>query len=330
MKQIIPIILVLTVIVSGCSNNATTVLRNVEVITPSQQSATQQYVYFGKVQDRSEVSLAFKVAGQIMQVAVHEGEMVQKGQLLASLDDKDYVLQHRVNVARYEQFKNEFERIQTLYNRKAVSANDYEKAQAGLKQLEVALEGGERQIEYTRLTAPESGIITSVNGREQQLVDAGTPIMTFMDNGELQVIMDIPYNQQERLSGAARIVGNEQYTLRLSSIVPKADNNQLCQVRLVFDQLPKDVYPGMNMTVMVEVKKQQQGGMTLPIHTLFDNNGQQSVWVLQSDSTVHAVPVKVAFTNDGKAEILEGLQGTEQVVRAGVNHLVEGEHIRVL
>ncbi|MCQ2311272.1 MAG: efflux RND transporter periplasmic adaptor subunit [Paludibacteraceae bacterium] len=330
MKQIIPIVLFLAVIVSGCSNDATTVLRNVEVIQPSSLSNTQQYVYFGKVQDRSEVSLAFKVAGQIKQIAVKEGETVQKGQLLAQLDDKDYVLQHRVNVARYEQFKNEFARIQTLYERKAVSANDYEKAQAGLKQLEVALEGGERQIEYTCLVAPEDGLVTTVNGRESQLVDAGTPIMTFMNKGEMQVLTDIPYEQQERLLHALRITGNNQYNLSLSSIVPKTDNNQLCQVRLVFNQPTTNVLPGMNMTIHVEVENPQKGGLTLPIHTLFDNNGQQCVWVLQPDSTVRSVPVKVAFTNDGKAEILEGLQGNEQVVKAGVNHLVEGEHVRVL
>lgn len=330
MKKVIPFVLICMAIVSGCHNQPTAVLRNVEVIQPSHQSSMQQYVYFGKVQDRSEVSLAFKVPGQIMQIAVCEGEKVQKGQLLAQLDDKDYVLQHRVNVARYEQFKNEFERIQKLYERKAVSTNDYEKALAGLKQLEVALEGGERQIEYTRLTAPESGIITAVNGRISQLVDAGTPVMTFMDNGELQVIMDIPYNQQEHLLNASNIKGNEQYNLRLSSIVPKADNNQLCQARLVFIQSPKDVYPGMNMTITVEENNRQDGGLVLPLHTLFDNNGQQSVWVLQSDSTVHAVPVKVAFVNEGKVEILEGLHGDEQVVKAGVNHLVEGERVRVL
>lgn len=330
MKQIIPIVLFLAVIAGGCSNKTTTVLRNVEVITPSRSSSTQQYVYFGKVQDRSEVSLAFKVAGQIQQIAVREGEKVQAGQLLAVLDDKDYALQHRVNVARYEQFKKEFERIQTLYERKAVSTNDYEKAQAGLKQLEVALEGGERQIEYTRLTAPGNGIITTITGRVSQLVDAGTPVMTFMDNGELQVVMDIPYSQQESVASAARIVGNDQYTLRLSSVVPQTDNNQLCQVRLVFAQTPKDVYPGMNMTVTVEVDKASQSGCILPIHAVFDNNGQQSVWVLQPDSTVHAVAVKVACTDDGKARIIEGLQGTEQVVKAGVNHLVEGEHVRVL
>ena len=70
MKKVIPFVLICMAIVSGCHNQPTAVLRNVEVIQPSHQSSMQQYVYFGKVQDRSEVSLAFKVPGQIMQIAV--------------------------------------------------------------------------------------------------------------------------------------------------------------------------------------------------------------------------------------------------------------------
>lgn len=320
-------------LLAGCTKAPVAELRTVEVVTPESASQIVSRTYAGKVENKGEVALAFKVAGEVQNIVVHEGEKVRAGQLLAQLDSKDYELQQEINLTRYNQFKDEFARIKTLYERRAVSRNDYEKAEAGLRQLEVAKEGGQRQINYTRLYAPADGEITTVHARKSQLVDAGTPVVSFMSDSEMQVLLDVPESEQLADKQNVRLVaikGDKEFPMTLCAIAPKADNNQLYQMRLNFQGAHEDIVPGMNLSVRIERPQDGDAALLIPLHAVFDNNGKQSVWTLAEDSTVHAVTVEVGVSRDGKAEIRAGLTGNERIVRAGVHHLTEGEKVRVL
>ena len=94
--------------------------RTVRVIQPQSLSG----------QEAHEVSLGFKTAGQIESILVQEGDFVRKGQLLASLDDSDYLLGVEAAQIQYDQLQDEVGRLRKLYESKSVSGNDYQKALA--------------------------------------------------------------------------------------------------------------------------------------------------------------------------------------------------------
>ena len=149
----------------SCSEQKKTSLpvHSVEVtnLTPSCKTITKSYS--GIVREAHEISLGFKTAGQIKRIHVEEGKYVKKGELLAELDDEDYKLGVEALQIQYDQLKDEVARTQKLFEQKSVSANDYEKASAGLRQLGVQLQVNKNKLEYTRLYAPEDGYIQSVN-----------------------------------------------------------------------------------------------------------------------------------------------------------------------
>ncbi len=321
---------------SGADENGTT--HSVMTVQPIQVGGQSVKHFSGMVKEDAEISLGFKTAGQLQQIYVKEGDYVRQGQLLARLDDSDYLLGVQAAEAQYNQLRDEVARLEKLYAGKSISKNDLQKAQAGLEQVEVNLKNNRNKVDYTRLYAPQSGYVQSVNFEKAEMVNAGTGVFTLLSGGELQVEVNIPaslYVQQTQMERYEGTVMGQTYPLQLVSITPKADNNQL--YRAVFnlkgvDRKEARVTSGMNVSVDIYMAASSgQAGYELPLHALFEEGGKSYVWVVQADSTVARREVQLSGTDEtGNALVSSGLQGSEQVVKAGVNVLLEGEKVKVI
>lgn len=128
---------------------------------------------YGNVEIR-EVDLSFQVSGIIKDVFVEEGDYVKNGDLLAIIDDRDYVANYKKALYQkdtsYAQYKDDYSKYKrnrplcldgtvskqecdTLLNKKDLSS-------AVFRQNEANLEYSKNQLDYTRLYAPQDGIIT--------------------------------------------------------------------------------------------------------------------------------------------------------------------------
>lgn len=328
-----------TLCACGRASHENSTLRSVALTEPVLLEATHVINHSGIVREAHTISLGFKTAGQIERIHVREGDYVRQGQLLAELDDADYRLGVEALQIQYEQLKDEVERTKQLFDQKSVSANDYEKAAAGLKQLGVQLQVNKNKLDYTKLYAPTDGYVQAVNFSPAEMVDAGTALFTLLDVSHMEIVADIPVGEYRQRDHFARFYGKvagieEKFPMQLSSLTPKADGNQLYQLRLTFAGQPdKRLTAGMNAEISIVVA--DKGGITgfaVPLCAVFqDTDGNKPcVWVFERDSTVSKRPVVLNGTDaEGRAVITEGLTGEERIVRAGVNVLQQGQRVHV-
>lgn len=289
------------------------------------------------IREAHGVSLGFKTPGQILHIYVKEGERVKAGQLLARLDDKDYKLGVEAAEIQYEQLRGEVARLKMLHDEKSISDNDFEKAQAGLKALQVQLQANRNKLEYTRLYAPTDGVVAEVMYDEAEMVDAGTPLFALLDVSHMEVEAEIPaaeymqHGKWSQFTCTTSYTGRDEFSLQLLSIVPKADNSQLYRMRLAFaGAADSRLTAGMNAVVRAAGTPDESAhSFTLPLKALFNDGGNACVWVLQADSTVTKRTVTPDGQINGRAVIAAGLDGSEQIVRAGVNALQEGQRVKV-
>lgn len=293
--------------------------------------------YAATIRESRGVSLGFKTPGQISKIHVKEGARVRRGQLLAELDDKDYRLGVDAAEIQYGQLRGEVARLEMLHNDKSLSDNDFEKAKAGLRQLEIQLKANRNKLEYTKLYAPADAVVAEVMYDESEMVDAGTPLFSLLDVSHMEVEAEIPaaeYLQRSEWTSFGCVTsytGGEEFPLQLLSVVPKADNSQLYRMRLSFaGAADSRLTAGMNAVVRARTARQQ--GTTeylLPLKALFNDGGKACVWVLRADSTVTRREVTPGGQRRGRAVVTAGLDGSERIVRAGVNALHEGMKVRV-
>lgn len=341
MKRLITMVIVIGMLCAcGQSSHENSTIRSVALTEPVQLEPIHVISHPGIVREAHTISLGFKTAGQIERIHVREGDYVRQGTLLAELDDADYRLGVEALQIQYDQLKDEVGRTKQLFDQKSVSANDYEKAVAGLRQLGVQLQVNKNKLNYTKLYAPTDGYVQNVNFSPAEMVDAGTALFTLLDVSHMEVAADIPvgeYRQRDLFTRfyckAAGI--EEEFPMKLSGITPKADGNQLYQLRLTFAGQPdKRLTAGMNVEIgIVAADTASASGVAIPLCAVFrDTDGNEPcVWVFEPDSTVTKRPVVLHGTDDeGRAVVIEGLTDEERIVRAGVNVLQEGERVRVV
>ena len=229
--------------------------------------------------------------------------------------------------------------MKLLYQHNSISGNDYDKATSGPAQVAVQLQSNRNKLDYTRLYAPASGYIQSVNFETAEMVDAGTPVFTLLDTRQMEVTVDIPaslHTQQNRINSItcrSVLSPEKKMPMHLVSIAPKADGNQLYKMTLEFDKKPgQEITPGMNVEVELHLRHRTSSqAYTLPLHCIFNHEGQNCVWVINNDSTVSRHIVSLDGTDEeGRAIVVDGLSGDEQIVNAGVNVLRDNEKVRII
>lgn len=327
---------------SGCGDGGGKKLSHAVMTTqPAPLGEGSGKALSGVVQEAHEISLGFKTPGQIMTIHVKEGDRVAKGQLIATLDDEDYKLGATAYEIQYKQLSDEVARLEKLYEAKSVSANEFEKAEAGLRQVETQLQTYRNKLDYTRLYAPVAGYVQAVNYNPAEMVDAGTPVITLLDMHRMEVEVNLPldiYKKRDRFGTITCQLTADRtktYEMKTVYIAPKADGMQLHKMQLAFDNDDLGdmlAASGMNVEVQIEILEegQQAGQMTLPAHAVFQEGGQTYVWTVSAQEEVHKQAVTLIGLDAKGRAIVTGLKGQEEVVKAGVTMLQEGEKVTVV
>ena len=307
-------------------------VRSVMTVTPLSRQESAVKNFSGVVKENSTVSLSFRTPGQIARVLVKEGSRVRRGQLVATLDTKDYQLQVDAAQTQYNQLKNEVERLSKLHEANSIAGNDFEKATSGLEQVRIKLQNAKNQLSYTQLTAPVDGTIQKVNFEPSEMVSAGLPVMDLIDTRSMEVEVNIPaevYRQLANTTEAYCMAAGQRYSLHKKSVLAKADANQLFTVKYAIDG---HLSAGVNVDVYIEIGGSQTvSGLSIPAHAIFEDGGKTYVWVVEQGDVVkrHAITTS-RVDSEGMAVVESGISASDRVVKAGVKALHDGDKVKIV
>ena len=152
---------------------------------------TDVLTLYGNVEIR-QVDISFQVPGVIQDMLFDEGEAVKRGELVAALDDKDYqinLLRAKIDVKRLKAVLDEanslIEANTPLYKNDMIPRQQYttylnsrDEAQAAYEAAGITVRFQENQLGYTKLYAPDDGIITTRIREPGSTIGAGQLIYT--------------------------------------------------------------------------------------------------------------------------------------------------------
>lgn len=148
--------------------------------------------FTGRIQALNTVRLQPRISGYIDAVHFEEGAIVEKGDLLFTIDDRQYraeVASRRADVARartrIELAEQDLERAEQLVEARAVSAEELDdrrgelkQAKADLNAVRALLDAAELNLEFTRITAPIAGRVGEALIKSGNLVSPNGAILT--------------------------------------------------------------------------------------------------------------------------------------------------------
>lgn len=332
------LIIGITMMVSSCKNEKQELKESVKYVKIAEvnSSADHEKINFnGSVKEKRMTSLSFRVGGPIVKLNVETGDFVQKGEVIAEIDPRDYKLQLKSTEAQYLQIKGEYSRYQQLFDHDKIPANSYEKIKSAFQMAETAYNNAKNQLKDTELRAPYSGYVFEKFIENHQTIGPGQAIISLLDLSELEVVVSVPENQISRLrtsNSALLDVPNaqiEKMPIQLFSIGEKTQKNGMYEVKYIFknsEDIP--VSPGMTAEVNIRFQSEQQA-LTIPSSSLFYKDGKTCVWIYNhSSQTIKQKEIKVqGYYSETLMIVLDGLTKGDSIVTTGVSYLSNGEKV---
>jgi membrane fusion protein (multidrug efflux system) len=346
MKAIKPIIAALLLAtpawLSGCGVSDATVADEdaiqaatpvpVEVAQPYRANIYATYAATATIASDSDAPVVARVAGEIVELLVEEGETVEEGQVLARLDGERLRLEMLAARANLVKARKELERNTDLHARGLISASTFDNLQYDLEALEAAYELRKLNYEYSKIRAPIAGVVASREIKPGQHLAVNDVAFRITDTSELVAYLQIPQAELPKFSAGdtARIevaaTPGISFPATIARISPTIDTrNGTFRATAIIDNSAGDLAPGMfgRFTISYE---QHADALVIPAEALIDEDDESTVYVVNEDEVVRR-SVETGIQSDGKIEILAGLSEDDVVVVVGHSGLRDGSKV---
>lgn len=299
------------------------------------QSSRSELIFNGSIKEKSLNTLSFRVGGPLVKLDVQSGDFVKKGQVLGSIDKRDYEIQLQTRKAQFEQVEGEYGRYQELHEKNKIPDNAYEKVESGYLMAKAAYENAKHQLNDTELKAPFSGYIHEKMTENFQTVGPGQPILSIIDKSALEVQISVPENQITKINKEGlsfikiRNANISRMPIQLINISNKTGKDGLYKVKyLIEGEASESILPGMSAEVSVQ-SSERDIQTHIASSAIFNKAKHNYVWLYDSKTkTVKQKQVKIkGFASDGKIEVIEGLAEGDAIVTTGVSLLFDGESV---
>ena len=309
----------------------------------------------GTVEAESTVAVHAQITGAITSVNFTEGDDVQEGQVLFTLDRRPLeaaLQQVQANLARdlaqAEDARTQAARYQTLAGRGLVSGQELQAKATAATALDAtvdadraAIENAKVQLDYATIKAPIAGRTGALIVHPGNLVRANdaSPLVVINRVAPIYVSFGIPEGQ---LPAFKRYLAER--TLRVEANAPSEtvpstghitfiDNavdptTGTIKVKGSFPNDDRRLWPGQFVNVAVTLRT-DPSAVVVPTAAIQAGQDGNFAFVVKPDQTVDLRAVMVDRTNGGESVVKEGLKPGETVITDGQLRLVAGSHIKV-
>ena len=302
----------------------------------------------GYVTARMQATVSSKITGKVLEVFIEEGMFVEKGQILAQLDDSS--VQAELNFA-----KTQLKEAQRVFNRTSELRKDNLASQASLDAAESQVDGLKARLDISKqivadmqIRAPFSGVVINKAAQPGEMispVSAGggftrTGIGTIVDMSSLEVEVDVNESYINRVQpGQPAITNLNAYQnwdilSEVIAIIPTADRNK-ATVKVRIGLLEKDarVLPDMGAKVsflkdqVIETPEKLEGVM-IPSSSLVKEGNLSYVFVIQN-GLIRKTKVTVGSLSSNFSRITNGIEVGDNVVTDPNNELQNGQEVLI-
>lgn len=308
----------------------------------------------GELRSANQVEISAEMVARVRRLLVKEGQGVRKGQLLCVLDDVALVSSRDLARANFDEAVAAYKRGQALYTDSLISPAEFERLRTTFEVARAQLEQSEDKLDKTRIYAPISGRIVSLNVEEGETVmmgtmnNAGTVMMTIADLDVMQAkvnvdesdVVNVKIGQKAKVkldalpdtsfSAEVTTVGYMPTT----SIASEAEGVTDFEVILTLSEIDQSQRPGMSVTADITTAI-RDNVITCPIQAIgrreIEGKSRETVFVLDK-GRVKLVPITTGISDGQMIEVTSGLNGGEEVITGpykSLRTLREGDVVKV-
>lgn len=321
----------------------------VETVAPG--NIELESLYPATIKGKTDIDVRPMISGNIVAVHVDEGAHVQKGQVLFTIDQVPYqaavdqaqasvnVASTAVETAQISVNSNRALREKNIISEHAmqISENQLAQAKAQLAQAQAVLTNARKNLSYTQVTAPSSGVVGSIPLRVGALASpSGQALTTVSDNSDVYAYFSLTERQILDMTDGGKVSLNQaiadmpavKLKLANGSIYPIEGkvatvsgvidaSTGASTVRAIFDNANGVLRSGSTGSVIVP--ENFTDVIVIPQTATGEIQGSKYVMIVDNDNVLHQQIIEVAPEQDGKHYVVtSGLKSGDRIVTEGI------------
>jgi membrane fusion protein (multidrug efflux system) len=283
---------------------------------------------------RNSALLVARRQGQVLKLLAEEGQWVQRGAVLAQLDDTEARLAAERAELALDVATREQERATRMQSEGYLSAKEWDDIELRVRDAKLELDQARYSLSQTRITAPFSGRVTERTVNLGETVSPGQSCFRLLDFDPVLVRLYFPERELDRvrIGQSAALTLDAQpgrtFSARVALVNPIVDHsNGTFKVTLEAPNPGGLLRPGSFARVRLKTGSFADA-LLLPRRGVLTEDGEQFVFVARGD-TVARTRVAVGAVEGDQAQILAGLAAGDRVVTVGQGGLKPGARIKV-
>lgn len=282
-----------------------------------------------------QVDLVSEVEGRITHLGVEEGDVVSRGQVLATLNRDDAQILYNKARVRAANALAAFERARELHQTGLMSGSDFDAKMLEKRVADEELAEAQYRLSKTSIRAPFSGVVTSRQIVAGQHVRPGEKLFSITDSDPLIARIYLPerdvVNLRESQEVRLTLRADQKITFdaRIRQISPVVDV-ATGTVKLTIEAVrpPETVRPGAFVSVDI-TKETREKAIVIPREAVIRELAEAHVFVVDGNVARKRV-VELGVEESAKVEAVSGLAPGDRVITAGQGGLRDGAPIKVL
>ena len=322
----------------------------VKVQAVQTQSIGDASEYVATIKSRNSATIMSDVEGWIVDIRVHSGQLVKKGDTLMEIDPRrqramvsNFDSQKASKEAALQWAKAQFERTKALSAAGVVSKQDFEQAQsnydaavADVKSMDAQITQQQVQLRYYNVFAPTDGIVGDVPVQVGARVTNTTMLTTIDERSGLEVYVSIPseHARDIKMGAPVEVIDKNDNVLLKTAvdfISPQVETGtQSILVKAPANQAA-DALRSMQL-VRARVLWSTHAGIAVPVIAVSRVSGQFFAFVAEQDNgklVAHQRPLQLGEITGNDYAVLSGLKAGDQVVVSGGQNLADGMAVKI-
>jgi membrane fusion protein (multidrug efflux system) len=296
----------------------------VEVEKVQLSSISNTISLIGEVKAKKSALIVSKTSG-FLKTNIHPGEIVEKGTLIATIENSDIEENYKLSEEAVKISKNQYQRLLHLKNGNVSSQKDLENSLISFIEAQKALSLARNEYEKTRFIAPFKGIMSPFKIFDGSFVEQGHTIGFFYDPSEMIITFDLSENVLKQIKNNPKVsIEGTLYDIPhfQNCIIDPITHLTSAHIHFKGSHIIGSL---INIELIAET---HENVITIPFDAVFLKEGKAHVYIVK-DEKAHLLPIELGLRSKERVEILSGLEINQSVIKTNTERLYPGVSVKI-
>ncbi|MBW1634948.1 MAG: efflux RND transporter periplasmic adaptor subunit [Deltaproteobacteria bacterium] len=308
---------------------------NVVVLPLELTTITDRINLPGLTEPWTRLQLKSKLNGTITEVLVQEGDKVQKGNILARIEAKDYKIALNRAEAAYRLAKSDYERDKSIYDKGVIPTSAMDANKTKMQTAQADYDNARLLYSRTTVTSPMSGVIRRMDAKVGLQLSVGDPLAEILEIDRLKGVIGIPESdvtavrKLDRVNITVQALNNREISAKIHflSLSPETVA-RIYNLELEIDNSKEEIFAGMFIRADI-IKETISNTLAVPFYSVISRNEEQFVYI-EEDGAARKRVVQLGIMEKWSVQITEGLHPGDKLLVEGHRDVEDGQKVKIV